>query len=251
MNTRFQQNPDNISIFKKYSQIQERVQNAAARSRRSLTDITVVAVTKMVPLSVVLDAFSLGLLNFGESRPEDAVEKISELNKLKNETKPIWHLIGHIQSRKSAIAVNYFDIIHSVDTTKLAERLSAIAIKAGKEMPIYLECNVSGEASKSGFQVNDWLADITQQRFFIDECKKILSLPGLRVEGLMTIAPRTSAPELSRPHFVNLRSLRDLLFEKIPNYKGHHLSMGMTDDFEVAVEEGATLIRIGRGIFGS
>jgi pyridoxal phosphate enzyme (YggS family) len=157
-----------------------------------------------------------------------------------------WHLVGHLQSRKAAEAVALFDVIHSVDSVKLAEKLSRLCGEAGRLMPVLLECNVSGEESKYGFRVLTaadkarWLADV----------EVILRLPGLRVEGLMTVAPIVTNADDARPVFRALRKLRKESAERFPQTDWRHLSMGMTDDFEIAIEEGATLVRVGRAIFG-
>jgi len=208
--------------------VKERIAKACQRAGRSPDEVTIVAVTKMVEPSAIATAFKLGIRHFGENRVQEAVEKIGQLSQL--EPRPIWHMVGHLQSNKAKVAVELFDIIHSIDSVRLAE---AISRRTQKTMPILLEVNVSGEASKNGFplvQVEPALEEIT-------------GLPRLEVKGLMTIAPLVSDDEQVRPVFRKLRSLRDSLGLE-------HLSMGMTDDFEVAVEEGATLVRIGRAIFG-
>jgi hypothetical protein len=151
-----------------------------------------------------------------------------------------------LQSRKAREAVELFGMIHSVDSVRLADKLSRLCVERGRVMPILLECNVSGEASKYGFRVTNaaeragWLAEVEMMR----------GLPGVRVEGLMTVAPLAADPNAARPFFRALRELRDQARARWPQSEWRHLSMGMTDDFEVALEEGATLVRIGRAIFG-
>jgi len=209
-------------------EVKERIARACQRAGRSPDEVTIVAVTKMVEPSAIATAFKLGIRHFGENRVQEAVEKIEQLSQL--EPRPIWHMVGHLQTNKAKVAVELFDIIHSIDSVRLAE---AISRRTQRTLPVLLEVNVSGEASKNGFplvQVEPALEEIT-------------GLPRLEVKGLMTIAPMVSDDEQVRPVFRKLRSLRDSLGLE-------HLSMGMTDDFEVAVEEGATLVRIGRAIFG-
>jgi len=187
-----------------------------------------VAVTKGFDASTVRVAFDYGIRDFGENRVQEAEEKIGQLSDLKPDI--TWHMVGHLQSNKAKIAVELFDIIHSVDSIKLAEILSR---RGEKTLPVLLQVNVSGEAPKSGFAVDE----VTKA---VEEIRR---LPSLNVIGLMTIAPLVAAPEEARPVFRKLRMLRDSLGLE-------HLSMGMTDDFEVAIEDGATILRIGRAIFG-
>ncbi|MGB3128402.1 MAG: YggS family pyridoxal phosphate-dependent enzyme, partial [Dehalococcoidia bacterium] len=166
--------------------------------------------------------------NFGENRIQEAQPKIEQLASLRPSL--IWHMVGHLQTNKAKTAMDIFDIIHSVDSLRLAETLSQ---HSQSKLPVLIEVNVSGEATKSGFLLPE-----------VDEAvKRIGRLPNIEVEGLMTIAPWGSDAEEVRPIFRQLRQLREALGLR-------HLSMGMTDDFEVAIEEGATLVRIGRAIFG-
>ena len=204
------------------------IARACERSRRSPDEITLVAVTKGFEVPEIRAAFDSGIVNFGENRVQDAEGKISQLADLRPEV--TWHMVGHLQSNKAKIAVELFDIIHSVDSIKLAEILNR---RAQKTLSVLLEVNVSGEATKGGFSGAGTEAAV----------KEIKGLPNLKVLGLMTVAPFVADPEEVRPVFRKLRELRDSLGLE-------HLSMGMTDDFEVAVEEGATMLRIGRAIFG-
>ena len=225
--------------------IQQRIINAAQRAGRDPNEITLVAVSKTHPAQSVLDAYALGMRHFGENRVEEAGEKIPTIQSLiSNLQSPItWHLIGHLQSRKVRDAVALFDIIHSVDTLSLAKHISDRAQAIGKTMPILVEVNISGEESKDGF------APQPRAKFF-DDVRAILALPNLNVQGLMTIAPIAQNPDDARPHFRALYELRDELIEQFPGHTWQHLSMGMTDDFEAAIAEGATIVRIGRAIFG-
>jgi pyridoxal phosphate enzyme (YggS family) len=208
--------------------VRQRIEQACQRSGRSPAEITLVAVTKTVAPPAVAAAFEAGISHFGENRVQEAVAKIEQLAALTPQ--PTWHMVGHLQTNKAKSAVAIFDIIHSVDSLRLAEVLSQ---RAQKTLPILLEVNVAGEVSKSGFSTDDVAPALAA----------ISSLPRLAIKGLMTIAPLVDDPEEVRPVFHKLRSLRDSLGLE-------HLSMGMTDDFEVAIEEGATMVRIGRAIFG-
>jgi pyridoxal phosphate enzyme (YggS family) len=195
-------------------------------------------------------AYRAGVRNFGENRVEEGSLKIPAFDDWSAAEPPTWHMIGHLQSRKAADALAYFDIVHSVDSLKLAERLSRLAEGTDRvPLPILLECNVSGEASKYGYELSRWQASREIRLAFFDVVREISRLPRLHLHGLMTMAPLVAEPEQARPVFAALRLLRDALAEEFPAVDWRHLSMGMTDDFEVAVEEGATLVRIGRAIF--
>jgi pyridoxal phosphate enzyme (YggS family) len=206
----------------------ERIHAAAERVARNASDITLVAVTKSVQPARIEQAIAAGLTVFGESRVQEARAKIPLLP-----GRARWHMIGHLQSNKARDAVALFELIHSVDSVKLATELNKWAERAGKTQPILLEVNLSGEASKFGFKPEDVEAALEQ----------INKLPRLEVQGLMTIPPFTQDPQQARPFFRQLRQLRDRL--GLP-----HLSMGMSHDFEIAIEEGATILRIGTALFG-
>jgi pyridoxal phosphate enzyme (YggS family) len=246
-----------VDIATNLERVQERIRAAARRVGRDPAQVTLVAVTKTHPLEVIQAAYQAGVQHFGENRVEEAHLKIPAFNEwlavpTGSFQPPTWHMIGHLQSRKVADALAHFDVIHSVDSLKLAERLNRLAERdmVGTQTPILLECNVSGEDSKYGFALSRWQEDRETRQAFFDKVRRIIKLPRLRLQGLMTMAPIVVDAELVRPVFVALRTLRDALTEEFPAVKWQHLSMGMTDDFEVAVEEGATLIRVGRAIFG-
>jgi hypothetical protein len=231
-------------------QVEERIAGAAERSGRSPDEVTLVAVTKTFPADVVLTAYEAGLRHFGENRAREGISKITTLEPYLSDSHPTWHMIGHIQSRKAKRVVEFYDYVHSLDRLKIADRLSRYAAEAGRTLPVLIECNVSGEGSKYGFPLDEWQDQETQRETFFSAVDEILQMPGLSVRGLMTMPPYVDDPEEVRPFFVKLRLLRDALRERFPAANWHHLSMGMTNDFEVAVEEGATMVRIGRGIFG-
>jgi len=236
--------------------VQERIARACARAGRAPAEVTLVAVSKTFSAELVAKAYELGLRDFGENRVEEAQVKISNIKyQISNgrvgewaDSHPriTWHLVGHLQSRKAREALELFDVIHSVDSVKLAARLSRLCVEAGRVMPILLECNVSGEASKYGFRVTC----AAERDAWLPQVEAMLALPGVRVEGLMTVAPVVADPQDARPYFRALSELRDHLRVRLPQSDWPHLSMGMTDDFEVAIEYGATLVRIGRAIFG-
>ena len=217
-----------MNIEANVREVHRRIARACERSHRSPGEITLVVVTKEVGISAIREAFDCGIRDFGENRVQEAEDKMGKLSDLKPEV--TWHMVGHLQSNKAKAAVDLFDIIHSVDSIKLAEILSR---RVEKSLPVLLQVNVSEETTKGGFAVNEVESSV----------EKIMQLPNLEVMGLMTIAPLVADVEEARPVFRKLRELRDSLGLE-------HLSMGMTDDFEVAVEEGATMLRVGRAIFG-
>ena len=217
-----------MSIEKNVQEVQQRIARACGRAGRSPDEVTLVAVTKTVGVPSILTAFKAGIRHFGENRVQEAKPKIAELASL--EPDATWHMIGHLQSNKARTACDIFDIIHSVDSLKLARTLSGCC---QEQMPILVEVNIASEETKSGFA----LAEVEQA------VQQIKVLPNLRVDGLMTIAPWVADAEQVRPVFRRLRALGQQLGLS-------QLSMGMTDDFEVAIEEGATMVRIGRAIFG-
>jgi len=215
------------TIAERVAHVRQRVERAAERAGRSPADVTIVAVSKGFPPSAIDEAVVAGIADVGENRVQEAAAKIVALRPL-----PItWHLVGHLQTNKAKTALELFDIIHSVDSLHLAEVLSH-PDRSGP-LPILLEVNAAGEASKFGFSPSEVAA----------AAQAVARLPHLDLRGLMTVAPFVSDPETVRPVFRELRRLRDALGLR-------ELSMGMTDDFEVAIEEGATLVRIGRAIFG-
>jgi pyridoxal phosphate enzyme (YggS family) len=217
-----------VDIAANIEEVQRRIAGACQRSHRSPNEIKLVAITKAAEVPAIRAAFNSGIRDFGENRVQEAEDKIAQLTNLKSVV--TWHMVGHLQSNKAKSAVELFDIIHSVDSVRLAEILNR---RAEKPLPVLLEVNVSREATKGGFSIVEIEAAV----------KAIKQLPHLKVLGLMTVAPFVTDPEEVRPVFRKLRELRD-------SYGLEHLSMGMTDDFEVAVEEGATMLRIGRAIFG-
>lgn len=228
-----------VELARRIEQVRAEIARAAERAGRSPEDVTLVAVSKTVPADRVRAAAELGITHFGENRVQEAEEKIHALTGC---LPPgvTWHMVGHLQSNKARKAVRLFALIESVDSLELARLLSRLGVERGVPVPVLLEVNVGGEETKFGFAPAE-LPEVLP---------RILELPMLEVRGLMTIAPLVGDPEDARPYFRQLRELRDRLATAYPSAELRELSMGMTNDFPVAIEEGATLVRIGRAIFG-
>ena len=222
--------------------VEDRITAAAARAGRDRASITLVAVSKTQPLEALLAAYQLGVRDFGENRVEEASIKLPAFRSVVADPAVVFHFIGHVQSRKADDVAALFDRVHSVDSLKLAQRLDRFAAARHKVLSILLEVNVSGEASKYGL-------DHTRLDELYAVIDGIRSLDYVRLDGLLTMAPLVEHPAQARPVFSGLRDLRDKLASR-SGLPLPHLSMGMTDDFEVAIEEGATLVRVGRAIFG-
>ena len=218
-------------------QVQERMKRAAIECGRNPNTVKLVAVSKTVPADRVLEGIEAGITILGENYVQEAKEKIEALR-----SQPVsWHFIGHLQSNKARHAVGLFDLIHSVDRLKLARELDKRAKAAGKVQQILIQVNISGEETKSGVDP----AQVLQM------VRDIGSLENLSVLGLMTMPPFFNAPEKVRPYFKALKELGDRIRkEAIPGIKMQELSMGMSGDFETAIQEGATMVRIGTSIFG-
>ena len=214
--------------------IQQRLRAACERAGRDPASVTLLAVTKTHPPETIQEATRLGLQVFGENKVQEARAKIPLCP-----VKARWHLIGHLQSNKCRDAVALFEMIESVDSLALAQEINKRAEQAAKIMPILLEVNVAGEASKFGYQPEQMLAELPQ----------INALPRLEIHGLMAIPPYAPVPEKARPYFRRLRELKQQA-EAVLGAPLPHLSMGMSGDFEVAIEEGATIVRVGTALFG-
>jgi pyridoxal phosphate enzyme (YggS family) len=223
-----------MSLAENLDALQQRIAAACARARRQPASVTLLAVTKSQPPEAVAEAARLGLKVFGESKVQEANAKI-----------PLcpghlrWQMIGHLQSNKCAVAAELFEMIQSVDSLRLAQELNKRLEQAAKTMPILLEVNVAGEASKFGYRPEQLLAEL----------KQVNELRRLEIHGLMTVPPWSPDPEKARPAFRQLRQLKTRC-EEILGAPLSQLSMGMSGDFEVAIEEGATIVRIGTALFG-
>ena len=235
--------------------VSERINSAAQRAGRNPDEITLVAVTKTHPVETVIEAYRAGLQHFGENRVQEGRDKVIAvadwLAASPGLEPPTWHMIGHLQSRQVGDALGKFSLLHSVDSLKLAQRIDRLAERDDiPPVDILLECNVSGEKAKFGFALEQWLTDKAQFSAFVSTVEQIAALERVNIQGLMTMAPLSSNPEETRPVFRSLAVLRRTLQKEISNLEWQHLSMGMTDDFEIAIEEGATIIRVGRALFG-
>jgi PLP dependent protein len=223
-----------MDLASNWQLVEERIQAACDRSQRERSAVSLVAVSKGHPPQVVRAAADLGHRLFGESKVQEGKAKVSLCpGHLR------WHMVGHLQANKCRDAVHFFEMIESVDTFALAHEIDKWAEKAAKRMPILLEVNLAGESTKFGFKPEQVL----------NELEHVDSLPCVEVHGLMTVAPWTDDPEKVRPIFSQLRDLKDQCEAKL-GVSLPHLSMGMSGDFEVAIEEGATIVRIGTALFG-
>jgi pyridoxal phosphate enzyme (YggS family) len=232
-----------MAMAERLERVKQTIAEAAERSGRSANDVTLVAVSKTFGADQVLEAIRLGIRHVGENRVQEAEEKIGDVARAINQAglpSPAWHLIGHLQTNKARVAARLFSMIESVDSTRLATVLDRQGSEQGRSIDVLLEVNVGGEASKFGLT----LADAS------DAFAEISQLPMIRVRGLMTVAPWVAEREEARPYFRALRALRDDLTRRFPKAELDQLSMGMTGDYPVAIEEGATIVRVGRAIFG-
>lgn len=232
-----------LLIQDKLIKVEHRISEAAKLCGRNPAEIKLVVVTKGHSLDVVEAAIEAGAQRLGENYVEEGLAKILSLV---DQKKVEWHMIGHIQSRKATQICQYFDYIHSLDSLKLARKLNDFSVDEGRLLPVLLECNTSGEDTKFGFPA--WEKD--QWDEISNTLAEILTLPALRVTGLMTMAPLFSDPQEARPYFKRLKVLLYHLKEQFSNAELVELSMGMSSDFEVAIQEGATIVRIGQAILG-
>lgn len=237
------------TVAERVAAVRAEIARACERAGRSVDEVTLVAVSKTHAPPLIVEAIRAGVRDLGENRPEEAAPKMQAVAALTPE--PVcWHMIGHVQSRKARLVTRGYTLLHSLDSVRLAERLARYLDAQGQTLDVLLQMNVSGEATKEGFDAYQWNKRPTQRATLWRDVEAILALPALRVRGLMTMAPLTDDPEMARPVFAALRDLRDALREDFPGADWSALSMGMTDDYPVAIEEGATLVRIGRAIFG-
>lgn len=230
------------TIRRCHAQVSEAIHQAARASGRDPNLVRLVVVSKSQPLAVVRAAVETGISMLGENYAEEAVEKIHGLKNSEVE----WHMIGHVQSRKAVLVAEHFTMLHSLDSLKLAEKLERSCRELGRRLPVLVEVNVSGEASKyglAGWDENGW-ARLTE------EIAPMLEYSHLDVRGLMTMPPYFDDPAQTRPYFRSLRKLQEYLSERLPAGNWTELSMGTSVDYTAAVEEGATYVRVGRAILG-
>ena len=228
------------SVVKNLAEVHERISAAARHAGRRPEEIVLMAVSKTFPPEIIRAAYNAGQRLFGENRVQEFADKAGALQALADAE---WHLIGHLQTNKAAKAAELFNAVDSVDSLRLAEKLNAAAQKAHKQLPVLIEINVGGEAAKSGVPPDS------------PELEQLLNaaplLTALQFRGLMTIPPFTDDPQQARPYFRPLRELRDQIAARhLPALNLDVLSMGMSHDFEVAIEEGSTCVRVGTAIFG-
>jgi PLP dependent protein len=224
------------TLRQRLDEVRGRIAAAAARAGRPAGAVTLVGVTKTLPVEVVQAAVAFGLSDLGENRVQEAQTKIPAVGR----DRARWHLIGHLQRNKAGRAVELFDRVHSVDGAELAGALSRHAVSSGRSLPVLVEVNVSGEATKFGV-APEGLEPLLES---------IAALPGLRLDGLMTVGALAERAEAARAGFARLRALRDRAEQRLGRALPE-LSMGMSGDFEVAVEEGSTMVRVGSAIFGA
>ena len=217
--------------------VEKRVQDACKRAGRSRDEVTLIAVSKTKPVSLIREAMACGQVDFGENKVQELCKKLEEIRE------PLrWHLIGHLQRNKVKYVVDKACLIHSVDSERLAQEIQKEAAKRDLVCPVLVEVNVGGEETKSGVSPQEALPLV----------RSIAALPNVKVKGLMTVAPPVERPEDARIYFKELRELADTIRkEAIPGVEMKELSMGMTGDFEAAIEEGATMVRVGTAIFGA
>ncbi len=229
-------------IAENISQVFEKIAAAAERSGRNISDIEVVAISKTYSAGNIVEAVENGVKHIGENKIQEAEKKFGSLDKSAAGLNFQRHFVGHLQTNKAAKAVELFDLIHSVDSFKLAEALSRKAESAGKIQDVLIQVNTSAEDSKFGVKPEET----------VDLISQAAELPFIRIKGLMTIGAFLPEPEMVRPFFVKLRKLGEEISRlQIPKVEMNYLSMGMTNDFEAAIEEGANLVRIGTAIFGA
>ncbi len=224
------------SVSDRLDEVNERIREACERSGRDPSEVTLVAVSKTKPVEMIREAYDAGVRDFGENKVQEMMEKQEQLP-----SDIRWHMIGHLQRNKVKYLIGKVRLIHSVDSLRLAQEISAQSVKHGVDTDILIEVNIAGEESKFGISRDETMALVEEAAL----------LPGIHVKGLMVVAPYTEDPEDNRTYFKEIRQLSvDIANKNIDNVDISMLSMGMTGDYETAVEEGATLVRVGTGIFG-
>jgi len=231
-----------IRIGTNLEKVNEQIELAASSAGRSSKDVKLVVVTKSRPTEMVQAAVNAGVKILGENYPEESLEKIRHIT---NAESVEWHMIGHLQKRKLPIVVSYFTMMHSVDHLSIAERLNSSLCQAGKRMTVLLEMNVGGEETKFGWPAADKATWVD----LLPDMEKLINYSNLEVRGLMTMPPLSSTVDESREHFIRLRGLQEFLAARFQSARWDELSMGTSHDFETAIQEGATYIRLGQAIF--
>lgn len=238
MNERIEQIQNNLAL------INSKIEAAAKRSGRKKEDVSLVVVTKLRPVEIIRETLAAGAKILGENYADEAKEKIDNLRTSSYSFE--WHMIGHVQSRKAKIIAEDFDMLHSLDSIKLAEKLESYLSLTGKVLPVLLELNVSGEESKCGWPA--W--DHEKVEMLLPVIDRLKMLPHLKISGLMTMPPLFESPESTRPYFKKLRTVQEYFCSQVSDIDWNVLSMGTSADFEIAIEEGATFVRVGQAILG-
>lgn len=230
-----------MDIRDNVDRVKEEIEKAAERSGRSADSVTLIAVSKLKSIAMIEAAAAAGLRDFGENRSAELATKATTLPDLN------WHFIGHLQTRQSQPVAEYATLFHAVDRVKIAQRLDR---QLARVLPVFIEINVSGEASKGGFDLNNWEDDGAQRDALLQAVTTISELERIEIRGLMTMAPYIAEEATVRRVFSRTRRLAEWLRSTMPHISWDALSMGMTNDYAIGIEEGATHVRVGRAIFG-
>ena len=231
------------SIRKNYERVISEIERSREQSRSAAKNVRLVVVTKGQSVETLRAAYTAGIRIFGENYPDETEKKLEHMVDLDGIE---WHMIGHLQSRKAKIIARSFSMMHSVDSLKIAEKINQQLTLVNRKLPVLIEVNVGGEESKYGFPAQER----TEWKNLVEEFKRIGELDSLVVNGLMTMPPLNDDPKMARPHFIMMRQLSQFLAEHLPAMKWNELSMGTSSDFQEAVQEGATFVRIGTAILG-
>ena len=239
----------------RYQEVLQQIDQSATDAKRNPNEITLVAVTKTWPVDTILAAYAAGMRHFGENRAEELAEKRPFVEAtLGPDSGIVWHFIGTLQSRKTNPVADFADVFHALDRLKVANRLSKRLVENGRSqtrpLPVFLELNISGEISKSGVNAADWENSATQRDTIRTVGETVAALPGLTLHGLMTMAPWEAEPDFIQTVFKRTRRLAGWMEAEMGLERPLNLSMGMTDDYQLAIAEGATHIRVGRALFG-
>ncbi|MEN6482149.1 MAG: YggS family pyridoxal phosphate-dependent enzyme [Anaerolineaceae bacterium] len=229
---------ENLNIIK------QKIDQAAKSVGRNENEIKLIAVSKAQPFNVIFAAYHLGIVVFGENYPEETLGKIYSAAEIGMDVE--WHMIGHLQSRKAKIICENFDYMHSLDSLKIAHKLELCLQEDDKILPVLLEFNVGGEENKYGW----WAFDERKWEDFASDIEQLITYRHLEIQGIMTMPPLMTDPEEVRPYFVKLHKLQDFLMKRFPQANWNELSMGTSLDYEVAIQEGSTFVRIGSALFG-
>ena len=244
--------PTQVDILREnLATVRGRINDAARKAGREPSEIALMGATKAVPADVVAEASRLGLIDIGENRVQEAAPKYDEVVRLLGEDDPTcrWHMIGHLQRNKVQKALSIFDAIDTIDSLRLATEVDRYAATGGHETAVLLEIDYTDDGERGGFRLGPEPVRAKMDAM-LREVERIAALPHIRIEGLMTVAPQTEDPEGARPGFARLRELQRLLQERFSHVSWNELSTGMTHDYPIAIEEGATVVRIGTAIFG-